>query len=673
MKYSLCTLLLLISLVSSAQIDTTLGISAPKKVAKNYKVLTHYLCDSLETDYEKANAIYNWVTNNIEYDVKSIHRSKLRTDKPNAVLKRGKTICGGYADLITAMCKETGMRAQTIIGYYKDWKFDEGDKFFIPNHAWNAVQIENKWYYIDATAGAGFTSLEPNWFQKLKAKINKKKLYSAKKPKFIQKYDPQPFLPNIAEFREERLSADPIWQLSDSVMPLSIFEEGEEKIEAFNASYGAPKQFSVELSKVNDMDWDDQVLESAERTFAFNPRYTTMLARKKYVESIYGIGRALDINNKSKGRLVLNDAKKELDQTKDIQVEQKKMILSEINLLKQKNKAKTASFKKYKQELDKDNKAKSSALKTRKRQAVAAISLLDKKQAKLKKAKVPNSAQTIQGIETMKNTVSADRPSLRKIEDSIRSRNMQLADVKTSFAQTTEKIKNIKQKNNDFIKQAATYYDAADSFLYLETSARYEMHDDYDKEVKRPQGLLQEARLVKLNQVMDEFMDSYDSLTATYKTQLKLLEKQHLLYKTNLKNIEQYKRQNDQNKDVLKFYNAQIQEDQELRKTHLSSINNYRQSMKAHTKLFNALLEAHKRELKYTELMELAENKRNELEAKKIKKDAEWLKAGNKKTKQLLTQTKKEADKLFKLRHNSNSKKWEKEMEKLEAKAKSDD
>jgi len=199
------------------------------------------------------------------------------------------------------------------------------------------------------------------------------------------------------------------------------------------------------------------------------------------------------------------------------------------------------------------------------------------------------------------------------------------------------------------------------------------MHDDYDKEVKRPQGLLQEARLVKLNQVMDEFMDSYDSLTATYKTQLKLLEKQHLLYKTNLKNIEQYKRQNDQNKDVLKFYNAQIQEDQELRKTHLSSINNYRQSMKAHTKLFNALLEAHKRELKYTELMELAENKRNELEAKKIKKDAEWLKAGNKKTKQLLTQTKKEADKLFKLRHNSNSKKWEKEMEKLEAKAKSDD
>jgi transglutaminase/protease-like cytokinesis protein 3 len=102
------------------------------------------------------------VTNNIEYDVKSIHRSKLRTDKPNAVLRRGKTICGGYADLITAMNQEVGIPAQTIIGYYKDWKFDEGDKFFIPNHAWNAIQLNNKWHYIDATAGAGFTSLQPN-------------------------------------------------------------------------------------------------------------------------------------------------------------------------------------------------------------------------------------------------------------------------------------------------------------------------------------------------------------------------------------------------------------------------------------------------------------------------------------------------------------------------------
>ncbi len=672
-KISTLLVFLFIAVLANAQVDTTIGTVAPKKVTKNVKELTHFLCDSLETDYQKANAIYNWVTNNIEYDVKSIHRSKLRTDKPNAVLKRGKTICGGYADLITAMCKESGIRAQTIIGYYKDWKFDEGDKFFIPNHAWNAVLLDKKWHYIDATAGAGYTSLEPNWFQKLMSKVNNKKLYSAKKPKFIKKYNSKAFLPSIATFRTEHLSADPMWQLSEPALPLRIFEAGEDKIEKFNKKNINDEQQLTELSKINDLDWDEQVLESAERTYEFNPRYTTMLARKKYVKSIYQIGQSLEIYNKSKGRLVLNEAKKELDDTKNIQVKQRKMIMSEINLLKQKNKNKTASFKKYKQELDKDNKSKKSIFKTRKRQAVAAIALLDKKQDKLKKAKVPNSVQTINGIETMKNPLTATNSGLKRIEDSVLSRNSQINVLKNRLNKNAEKIKKLRSENSELMKLAATYYDQADSFMYVETSARYEMHDDYDKEVKTPQAIIKDVRINKLNKEMARFISSYDTLVSAYKQRIKLLKKQQLCYKTNLKNIEQYKRQNDKNRDLLKFYGAQIKESQEARKIQLSSISDYRRSMKEHVKLFNVLQEAHGRELKYTELMELAENKRNELEAKKIKKDSEWLKASNKKTKQALTQTKKDADRLFKLRHNSNSKKWEKEMKKLEERTKSDE
>ena len=115
---------LLFTVRATAQIDTLLGTHAPKNVSTNYKKLAHHLCDSLDTDYQKVNAIYNWITNNISYDVKSIHQAKLREDKPNKVLKRKKTICGGYADLLTAMCSEVGIRAQTIEGYYKDWKFD---------------------------------------------------------------------------------------------------------------------------------------------------------------------------------------------------------------------------------------------------------------------------------------------------------------------------------------------------------------------------------------------------------------------------------------------------------------------------------------------------------------------------------------------------------------------
>lgn len=673
MKNILTTLLVIISLNVSAQIDSILGINAPKNVSKNYKRLAHHLCDSLDTDYQKANAIYNWVTHNIKYDVKSIHRSKLRTDKPNEVLKRGKTICGGYADLVTAMCKEVGIRAQTIIGYYKDWKFDEGDKFFIPNHAWNAVSIDNKWQYIDATAGAGYTTLQPNWFQRLRANINKKKLYTAKKPKFVKRYDSEPFLPNIESFRMRRLSADPLWQLCDTSLPLSIFESNEEKIAAFNLNHSKPQQFSLELSRINKLDWDEQVLECSKRTYDFNPRYTTMLARKKYVEAIYQIGDAIQTSNKQEGRMVLIEAKKELDKTKEIQLDQKKTIAKEVGLLKQKNKDKTAQFKKYRQELDKDNKAKNILWRTRTKQAQASINQWSKKQSKLKKKKLPNSFQTIAGIQTIKNELKPDAISLKTIEDSIRNRNKRILQTQSDYEKKKQRITNLQLANSKLIEEAADYYDATDSMLYIEMKARYEMHDDYDREVKTPQTKVKDLRFHKLNTTISTFLDSYDSLQTNMKANIKLLELQELNYKNNFKNIEQYKRKNSTNRNVLKFYSQQILEAQELRKEHINSLSSYSGKLQEYMKLFSVIRKAHNRELQYTKVMSLAEDKRNELEAKKIEKDSEWLKAANKKTKQLLSQTKKEADRLFKLRHSSNKKKWEKELKKLEARAKATD
>ena len=116
------------------------------------------------------------------------------------------------------------------------------------------------------------------------------------------------------------------------------------------------------------------------------------------------------------------------------------------------------------------------------------------------------------------------------------------------------------------------------------------------------------------------------------KARIKMFETLELNYKNNLKGIEQYKRKNDKNRDLLKLYSEQILAAQELRKEHLSTLINYKSNLQEQIKLFAALKKAHNRELDYTRLMNIAEDKRNELEAKKIKKDSEWLKAGNKKS-----------------------------------------
>ena len=673
MKKLLTPFLFILSFNLNAQIDTTIGCEAPKNVTKNYKLLAHHLCDDLDTDSQKVNAIYNWVTHQIDYDVKSIHRAKLRSDKPNQVLKRGKTICGGYADLITAMCNEVGVRALTIIGYYKDWKFDEGDKFFIPNHAWNAVMLDNKWEYLDATAGAGYTSLEPNWFQKLMGKINKKKLYTASKPKFVKAYDPKPFLPAIEEFRLERLPADPLWQLSDTSLPLKVFESGKKSIVAFNKNYAQPKQFSVKLSDIQQLKWDERVLESAERTYAFNPRYTSMLARKKYVVATRQAVKAINKSDKSAGRNLLGKAKKELDETKNIQLEQKKTIINETALLKQKNKDKTASFKKYKQKLDRDNKQKLSAIKVKRKQAKAAIGLIDRKRTSLKKKAVPNSVQTISGIKTMSTSKPATNPGLLRLSDSILARSTRLEKLSKQRNQLVATIQNLEEENKSIIGEAANYYSVADSLLYKETVARFEMNDDYDPEVILPQGDLKEVRYSKLNPTIEKFLKNYDSIKTAYKTLLALQTSRESNYKNNLKSIEQYKRQNDKNKDIVSRYSPTISKAQEVRTDYLASLNSYEQSMKNHINIFEVLQKAHDRELEFTRLMNLAEDKRNELEADKIKEDTEWLKAANKKTKKICTQTKKEADRLFKLRHDKKQKRWEKELKKMEASTKSDE
>lgn len=673
MKKLITLLLLAISVLAQAGIDSTIGCQAPKNVSKNYKLLAHHLCDSLENDEQKLNAIYNWVTHNIDYDVKSIHRSKLRTDKPNEVLKRGKTICGGYADLVTAMCKEVGIRAQTILGYYKDWKFDDGDKFFIPNHAWNAVLVNNKWEYLDATAGAGYTTLSPNWFQRLMGKINKNKLYTAKKPKFVREYDPKLFMPSVEEFRIKRLPADPLWQLSDTAMPLKIFEAGKSNIIAFNDTYAQPQQFSVKLSDIYNLSWDEQVLECAERTYNFNPRYSSMLARKKFVESTYNVVAAVNKESKIEGRALLTEAKKGLDQTKEIQMKQKQVIVKETAILKQKNKDKTASFKKYKRALDKDNKQKKTAMRMRRKQAGTAINIINRKRTAIKKKPIANSAQTIAGIKTMPTNTPASSPALQRLADSVQARGARLQLLAAQIKNQQKAVQSLEKQNENLLQEAIEYYEETDSLLYEETKARFEMNDDYDPEVKSPQRVFKEIRYAALNQTIDQFTDNFDSIKSGYKNLIRLYTSRATNYKNNLKSIEQYKRQNDETSSVLSQYSPTILAAQASRKNYLAMLADYEQSMKNNITVFEVLEKAHERELEFTRLMSLAENKRNELEAKKIKKDAEWLKAANKKTKKICTNAKKEADRLFKLHHANKSKRWEKELKKMEARAKAED
>lgn len=142
---------------------------------KNLPVLTHNLTVALETDVEKFRAIYTWISSNIANDYSSYikisnKRKRLAKDRQayldwntsitpkvfKSLLEDRKTACTGYAYLVKEMANLAGFTCNIIDGYGRtpNLLLKEDSP---PNHSWNSIEINDKWYLCDATWSAGQT------------------------------------------------------------------------------------------------------------------------------------------------------------------------------------------------------------------------------------------------------------------------------------------------------------------------------------------------------------------------------------------------------------------------------------------------------------------------------------------------------------------------------------
>lgn len=145
---------------------------------KNLPVLTHKLTANLATDVEKFRAIYTWVCTNIENDYGSFlktssKRKKFAKDRAaflewnssftpkvfEKLVTEKKTACTGYAYLISELARFANLKSKIVNGYGRTstLRLDENS---IPNHSWNAVELNNKWYLCDATWSSGRILIE---------------------------------------------------------------------------------------------------------------------------------------------------------------------------------------------------------------------------------------------------------------------------------------------------------------------------------------------------------------------------------------------------------------------------------------------------------------------------------------------------------------------------------
>jgi len=139
--------------------DHVAGIERP--TSGNSVDFAQRLTRPARTDLERVRAIAWWMASHIAYDHEMFRnqfpqqqagRAPLKAiaaNKPDAVMRRGKAVCSGYAALFVALCRTVGIEAAEVSGKVR---------FNDVGHKWNAVRINGSWQLLDITymaAGAG--------------------------------------------------------------------------------------------------------------------------------------------------------------------------------------------------------------------------------------------------------------------------------------------------------------------------------------------------------------------------------------------------------------------------------------------------------------------------------------------------------------------------------------
>lgn len=109
---------------------------------------------------ERARAAFDWIAQHIDYDGEAYQHRKVPELKPDDILRSGKTVCQGYAELLTALLGKLGVKSASIPGYAKGGGYIEGEHFSRKNHQWNAIRLKKGWVLVDVTWGAGSVDSE---------------------------------------------------------------------------------------------------------------------------------------------------------------------------------------------------------------------------------------------------------------------------------------------------------------------------------------------------------------------------------------------------------------------------------------------------------------------------------------------------------------------------------
>ncbi len=149
----------------------------------NLPELAYKLTSDLTTDVERFRAIFKWVCSNVANDYymysknmrkrQRFKHDSLRLKDWNDEFKKvvfqklrrnNRTICTGYAYLIKELANLANIDCEIVHGFAKTSTINI-ETLDVPNHSWNAVKLNGKWYLCDPTWASGIPNPESAQFE----------------------------------------------------------------------------------------------------------------------------------------------------------------------------------------------------------------------------------------------------------------------------------------------------------------------------------------------------------------------------------------------------------------------------------------------------------------------------------------------------------------------------
>lgn len=118
--------------------------------------IAQQVTEGIESDYDKALALHDWVCTYMYYDIDNLNAEETPPYYADEIIKTQRAVCLGFATLYAALCRSIDIPCNVVSGYAlgvgedTEWT-QETITTDYQNHAWNEVYVDGRWVIVDTT------------------------------------------------------------------------------------------------------------------------------------------------------------------------------------------------------------------------------------------------------------------------------------------------------------------------------------------------------------------------------------------------------------------------------------------------------------------------------------------------------------------------------------------